>query len=262
MPVSIDGRGKGVISPFVAVVLHEDQVPDFDETAAGVAGKDFVLMARLGRAGTHVVVNFGARAAGAGVAHLPEIVLLVQAEDAFLRHARDLLPEALGFVVLAENRDVEAILGQAVVLGDQVPGELDGFGLEVIAEGEIAQHFEERVVAAGVADVFQVVVFAARAHAFLRSGGAGVIALFQAQKNLLELIHAGVGEQQRGIVGGHQRTAAHHAMAARGKEVEEALSDVVTCHQPALTAGILRRALATLEIIETYPEDKSCRVFW
>jgi hypothetical protein len=32
--------------------------------------------------------------------------------------------------------------------------------------------------------------------------------------------------------------------------------------QPALTAGILRRALATLEIIETYPEDKSCRVFW
>jgi hypothetical protein len=39
-----------------------------------------------------------------------------------------------GVVALAEYGDVEAIGGHAVVVGDEVPGELDGFGLEVIAE--------------------------------------------------------------------------------------------------------------------------------
>ena len=145
-------------------------------------------------------------------------------------HARDLLPELFGVVILAEDGDVELVFGEAVVLGDQVPGELDGVGFEVIAEGEIAQHFEERVMAAGVADVFEIVVLAAGAHAFLGGGGAGIVALFEAQEDVLELVHAGVGEQQRGVVGGDQRRAAHDAVAARGEEVEKALSDFVTCH--------------------------------
>ena len=76
----------------------------------------------------------------------------------------------------------------------------DGVGFEVVAEGEVAEHFEERVVAAGVADVFEIVVFAAGADAFLGGGGAVVVAAFEAQENLLELVHAGVGEEQRGVV--------------------------------------------------------------
>ena len=139
-------------------------------------------------------MNFGARTARAGVAHLPEIILLVEAEDAFLGHARDLLPKPLGIVIVAENGDVKAILGHAVVFGDQVPGELDGLGFEVIAKRKIAQHFEEGVMAARVTDILQVVMFAARAHAFLRSGGARVVALFKAEEDVLKLIHAGVGE--------------------------------------------------------------------
>ena len=43
-------------------------------------------------------------------------------------------------------------------------------------------------------DILQVVMFATSAHAFLRGGGAGVAALFQAQEDILELVHAGVGE--------------------------------------------------------------------
>jgi hypothetical protein len=38
---------------------------------------------------------------------------------------------------------------------------------EVVAEAEVTQHFEEGVVARGVTDVFQVVVFTARTHATL-----------------------------------------------------------------------------------------------
>ena len=44
--------------------------------------------------------------------------------------------------------------------------------LEIIAEGEIAEHLEEGVVARGVADIVEVVMLAAGAHAFLRRGRA------------------------------------------------------------------------------------------
>jgi hypothetical protein len=44
--------------------------------------------------------------------------------------------------------------------------------LEIVAEGEVAEHLEEGVVAGGVADIVEVVVLAAGAHAFLRRGGA------------------------------------------------------------------------------------------
>src|ERR1017187_5886344 len=98
----IDGRPRQrrKYAVGIAVELHEDQVPDFHEAVAGVAGKRLVFVARLGGAGAQVVVNLGTRAAGTGVAHLPEIVLLVEAEDALFGHTRDFLPEPLGIVVL------------------------------------------------------------------------------------------------------------------------------------------------------------------
>ena len=77
--------------------------------------------------------------------------------------------------------------------------------LEVIAEGEVAEHLEKRVVAARVADVLEIVVLAAGAHALLRGGRARVVALLQAEEDVLELVHARVGEQQRRVVRGHER---------------------------------------------------------
>ncbi len=64
---------------------------------------------------------------------------------------------------------VEAVLGDAepLLAGDQLPGEGDGVALEVVAKAEVAQHLKERVVAAGEANVFKVVVLAAGADAFL-----------------------------------------------------------------------------------------------
>ena len=72
------------------------------------------------------------------------------------------------------DRDQQLVLGQAELLGDEVPGKCDGVLLEIIAEGEIAQHLEKSVMAGGVADIVQVVVLAAGAHAFLHRGGAGI----------------------------------------------------------------------------------------
>ncbi|STP44059.1 Uncharacterised protein [Escherichia coli] len=73
---------------------------------------------------------------------------------------------------------------------------------EIVAEAEVAQHFEEGMVTRGVTDVFQVVVFTTRTHAALGSGSAGIITLVEPKEHILELVHPGVGKQQSWVVMG------------------------------------------------------------
>jgi hypothetical protein len=157
-----------------------------------------------------VVEDLGAGAAGAGVAHHPEVVggvagalVVADADHALGRHADFLGPDVVGLVVLGIHGDGELVLGQLEDAGEQLPGVVDRVALEVVAEAEVAQHLEEGVVAGGVADVLEVVVLAAGAHAFLRGGGAGVGALVEAEEDVLELVHACVGEQQGRVFVGH-----------------------------------------------------------
>src|SRR5207248_11019413 len=105
--------------------------------------------------------------------------------------------------------------------GDQLPGVRDGLFLEVIAEGKISQHLEERMVAVGEAHVLEIVVLAAGAHAFLRSGGAGVVALFETKKNVLELVHPRIGEQQRGIIRRNERRGMDLFMPVLDKVIQK-----------------------------------------
>ncbi|HZV60744.1 MAG TPA: hypothetical protein VFF42_10395, partial [Candidatus Eremiobacteraceae bacterium] len=86
------------------------------------------------------------------------------------------------------------------------------------------------VVAFGEADVFEVVVFAAGADTFLRGARAGVVAFFQAKKNILELVHAGVGKQQSRIAMRDERATAHTAMAFTFEKLQEHLTDFVAGH--------------------------------
>ena len=110
-------RRKGAVG--IRIELDENEVPDFDAT--GIA---FVHQAALGIAsGREVDVQFGARAAGAGVAHHPEIVLLAAINDVdggiepggaeFFRPAIPRLLVALGRVALGfvgiVNRGVKAL---------------------------------------------------------------------------------------------------------------------------------------------------------
>ena len=165
----VDGRtGKRRhLAGLVAVELHENQVPDFDEASAAVEREILMLAAFLGRLRAVVEMDFRARSAGAGVAHLPEVVLLIKAENAGLRNASHFLPQVLGVVVFTEDREVELVFGQAELDREQLPSEGDGVALKVVAEREVPEHFKERVVAAGVADVFQIVMLAAGADALL-----------------------------------------------------------------------------------------------
>ena len=76
-----------------AVELHEDEVPNFDEAATAIERKGFVLATFFGSVFAEIVMNFGAGTAGAGFAHLPEVIFFVEAEDAVFGHAGDFLPE-------------------------------------------------------------------------------------------------------------------------------------------------------------------------
>ena len=215
----------------LAVVLHEHQVPDLD-----VAVQVAVLGARraAGHVGAVVVEDLGAGTAGAGVAHLPEVVF-IQTREALGADAHFLEPDVRRFVVGHMHRHPQLLRRQPQLTGEELPGEADGVALEVIAEAEVAQHFEEGVVAGGVAHVFQVVVLAAGTHAALRAGGAGVIALVAAEEHILELVHPRIGEQQGGIVLRHQRGRRHHGVALAGEVIEKGLANLSALHTQATT---------------------------
>src|SRR6185312_928310 len=98
--------------------------------------------------------------------------------------------------------------------------------LEIVPEREVAEHFEERVMAGGVAHVLQVVVLTSGADAALARGGAHVVALVFAQKDILELHHSRVREQQGRVVAGHERARRNHRVAVLAKEFQEGGADV------------------------------------
>ena len=213
----------------VALELHEHQVPDLDVAVAVFLGRprgaapDFRAV---------VVEDFRAGAARAGVGHLPEVVgrvartlVVADADDALGRHADFLGPDVVGLVVFVIDGHPQLVLGQLVDPGQQFPGVVDGIFLEVVAEAEIAQHLEESVVACGVADVFQVVVLAAGAHAALRGRGARIRTRLRAEEHIFELHHSRIGEEQCRIVAGHKARRANDRMALRFEELEEFLAD-------------------------------------
>ena len=107
---------------------------------------------------------------------------------------------------------------------------MDGIALEVIPEAEVAQHFKESVVTRGIADVFQVIVLAAGADAFLAGGGAGVGTLVKAEEHVLELVHAGIGKQQGGIFPRNQRAGRYDLVAFGGEKIQILLADFGCFH--------------------------------
>ena len=105
----------------VTIELHEHVVPDLNVAVA-------VFVRRSGRAAPDVfavvVENLGARTAGAGVTHHPEVVgsvagALVVADADYTpgRDAHCLCPDVVGLVVLGVDRDPEFVLRQLVDLG-------------------------------------------------------------------------------------------------------------------------------------------------
>ena len=82
------------------------------------------------------------------------------------------------------------------------------------------------MVPRGWADLLQVVVLAADAHALLAAGGAHIGALLQPEEGVLKGYHARVDKEQRRVAVRHQRRAGYQGMALLFKIVQECSADL------------------------------------
>ena len=207
------------------LLLHEDEVPELE---VAVLGTEVAVRAVRRPA---VDQDLRARPARPGHAHRPVVLLLAQPDDPVVGQPGDLPPEVDRLGVLVVDAGVELVLGQpepAVVdrAGHQLPRELDGAFLEVVAEREVAAHLEEGAVAGGLADVLDV----RGAHALLHAHGAVVRRRLLAEEVRLERHHAGVDEQQVRVVQQHRRR--RHGVVAVPLEVsDEPSADLRGVHQ-------------------------------
>src|SRR5699024_671290 len=123
----------------IAVKLGEHNVPEFDiavTVAADAAGRlaAAVLLAA-------VKIDLRAGTAGAGTV-LPEVVLLAHAYNAIGSNADFLCPDLKGLVVVLINGNPQLVNRHLEHLCAELPGPGRGLVLEVIAEGEIAEHLK------------------------------------------------------------------------------------------------------------------------
>src|SRR3546814_19104805 len=74
---------------------------------------------------------------------------------------------------------------------------VDRLFLEIVAEGEIPQHFKESMMPRRIADIVEVVVLAPPWHAFMRRHRGAVGAILQPCEALLDPYHSRVYDHQR-----------------------------------------------------------------
>jgi hypothetical protein len=218
------------------VELGEDKVPHLEVALVLPAGIEL-----LGACGgvvevlPAVVEDLRARAAGT-FADVPEVVLV--ADDALLGQTDLLVPDFKGFVVLGVDRYTEAvgIKADPLLAGEELPRPGDGLFLEVVADGEVAEHLEERVVAGRFPDVLDVV----GADALLGVGDARVVGHEAAVEVLLQRGHPGVDPQERRVVDRHERGARLDLVPLGGEKVEEFPADLARFHAPIPPSVVLR----------------------
>ena len=202
-----------VVVPII-VELREHIVPDLDIPVAVAAHGTPGLTAAVFL--PPVVVDFRAGTAGAG-AMLPEVILLAEAEDSFLGNTDLLIPDVKGLVVALIYGGIQPILLQPYHLGQKLPAPGNGLVLEVVAEGEVAQHLKIGAVPGCVSHIVDV----AGANALLAGADPVPGRLLLPLEPGLHGCHTGVNEQDRLVVLGHQRKAGQAQMALALKVAQE-----------------------------------------
>ena len=79
-------------------------------------------------------------------------------------------------------------------------------------------------------DLFQVVVLAAHAQTFLTVGHPLGLGRLVAEEDVLELVHTGIGEHQRGVVLHHHRRRRYDLVLFFAEKIEENSTNLVGIH--------------------------------
>ena len=219
-----------------AVVLDEHQVPYLYHQR--VALIDQVPAGHCLTVGlvAQVDMYLAAGAAGAGVTHLPEIVLLAAVKYPVLRQI--LPPDIQSLFVRTQSilraafadSGIETLRVELVDLRQQFPGPGYGFLLEIVSEAPVAEHLEHGVMVGVVAHLLEVIVFSAYPEALLAVRHPRVEYGCIAEEPVLELVHTGVCKHERGVPLYHHRGRGNDPVALRGEEVQELFSNLFRCH--------------------------------
>jgi hypothetical protein len=81
------------------------------------------------------------------------------------------------------------------------------------------------MVAGGTADLFQIVVLPSRPNALLGAACPRIISLFQAEEDILELIHPGIGKKERRVIVGNKAGAADDGVPPVMKKIDKFYPD-------------------------------------
>ena len=204
----------GVVALAVVFKLGENVVPHLDIPVALAAHGASRLAAAV--LGATVIVDLGTGTAGTGSV-LPEVVGLAEAEDPLGRDAHHLVPDLKGFLVLQVDGGIQPVRLQAYHFRQKLPGPGNGVLLEVVAEGEVAQHLKIGAVAVGLADVLNV----AGADALLAGGHPVPGRLLLSGEPSLHGGHAAVNQQKACVVGRRDQREAGQPEVALALEVAE-----------------------------------------
>ena len=211
-----------VVAVAVVVKLGKDVVPDLHIAVAVAAGRAVRLTAAVFLAAVKIDLRAGAARAGA---MLPEVIVLAEAGDAALGDTDLVAPDIKCLVVLFIHGRVQPLGVEAdpVRARQKLPRPGDGFMLEVVAEGEVAEHLKIRAVARGLADVFNV----AGADALLAGADAVARRLLIALEVGLHRRHARVDEQQARIILRDEREARQAQVPLRLEKAQEHLAQFI-----------------------------------
>src|SRR5436305_4220723 len=193
--------------------------------ALGVVPRPVLVGPEIGAA---VVVELGARAARAGGTGLPEVVPAPELDDALVGDpgrapALDglLVGTETELLVASEHGHPDTVLSQPEAACGQLERVPDGPLLEVVAEGEVAEHLEKGEVPSRGPHDLDV----DRAKALLARREARMRRLLLAAEVRLERLHPRGREEHRGVVGrGDERRGRHAAMVVRFEERKEAFT--------------------------------------
>ncbi len=138
----------------------------------------------------------------------------------------DLRPDPVGVVIIGIYRHIQPVFVDAhpVLACQELPGERNRFLFEIIADGEIAEHFKKSMMPGSLAHVFDVV----GPDAFLRIGNPVAGGLLGTIKIFFQSRNTCVDPQQCRIIVRDQRSPWFYHVTFGCKIIQEHLTDLIS----------------------------------
>lgn len=156
----------------------------------------------------------------------PEVVLFTETDDVIFSYAYFITPDSICFVVLFVNGGPELVLRNFKNLCEIFPSPRQSVLLEIIAEGEVSEHFKECAVTRRISDVFYIICTDTLLTGCHSTAGRSKFA----REIFFKRSHSRYYEEKRLVVFRNERIAPATEMTLRlkneRKDARRSLSDV------------------------------------